>query len=167
MGKQVELNRQVFNKVDFNQTVNTEFTQLVDQPDPSFFDVNLATQEDFFILYNKFFYEIPKEGVVNSHTYLIQESTDYVGFEAQQEEIEALIQEITDLRRENLELRQESINAIIGIDSINPQLDVDLPTLPVDQVLEEQPTTTTPNNNTNNRSGRGGRGSGSGNLLAK
>jgi hypothetical protein len=166
MGKQVELNRQVFNKIDFNQTVNTEFTQLVDQPDPSFFDINLATQEDFFKLYDKFFYEIPKEGVVNSHTYLIQESTDYVGFEAQQEEIEALIQEITDLRRENLELRQESINAIVGIDSINPQLDVDLPTLPVDQILEEQPTTT-PNNNTNNRSGRGGRGSGSGNLLAK
>ena len=55
----IQLSRQVFNKAKFNETVNTEFTQLVTPPDPSFFDVNLATEEDFWILYNKYFYEIP------------------------------------------------------------------------------------------------------------
>lgn len=114
MKKQAKLNRQVFNKSEFNDTFSTEFTQLVSTPDPSFFDVNLATQEDFFILYEKFFYEIPKEGDINSHTYLIQTSGEYVNFAPQQEEITALLQEISELRRENLELRQEFASSISG-----------------------------------------------------
>ena len=74
----------------------------------------MATQEDFFTLYNKFFFEIPKEGDVNSHTYLITESSEYVGFQQNQEEIQALLQEIADLREENLALRQENVNLITG-----------------------------------------------------
>ena len=116
MKKQAKLNRQVFDKSEFNDTFSTEFTQLVSTPDPSFFDVNLATQEDFFILYEKFFYEIPKEGDINSHTYLIQTSGEYVNFIPQQEEITALLQEISELRRENLELRQEFASSISGFD---------------------------------------------------
>jgi hypothetical protein len=51
----------------------------------------LATQADFFTLYDKFFFDIPKEGETNSHTYLITESTEYVGFQQNQEEIQALL----------------------------------------------------------------------------
>jgi hypothetical protein len=116
MEKQAKLNRQVFDKSEFNDTFSTEFTQLISTPDPSFFDVDLATQEDFFILYEKFFYEIPKEGDINSHTYLIQTSGEYVNFIPQQEEITALLQEISELRRENLELRQEFASSISGFD---------------------------------------------------
>tara|TARA_R110001592_G_scaffold129132_2_gene341455 strand:+ start:7429 stop:7794 length:366 start_codon:yes stop_codon:yes gene_type:complete len=105
--KSVNLKRQVFNKNAFNNTVNTEFTQLLTKEDPSFFDINLATQEDFWILYNKFFYEIPKEGDVNSHQYLVETSGNYIDYAPQREEIEALLQEIADLRVENLEVRQE------------------------------------------------------------
>ena len=32
----VNLNRQVFDKKKFNETVDTSFTQLVTQPDPKF-----------------------------------------------------------------------------------------------------------------------------------
>jgi|TARA_R110002153_G_scaffold3618_12_gene17322 hypothetical protein len=105
--KSVNLKRQVFDKSAFNNTVSTEFTQLTTPVDPSFFDVNLATQEDFWILYNKFFYEIPKEGDINSHLYLVQTSGEYINYAPQQEEIEALLEEITELRQENLEVRQE------------------------------------------------------------
>jgi len=108
--EQVNLNKQVFNKEKFNETIDTSFSQLgPQQPDPSFFDPNLATVEDFFTLYDKFFFEIPKEGQTNSHTYLITESTEYVGFQQNQEEIQALLQEIADLREENLALRQDNI----------------------------------------------------------
>lgn len=111
--EKVNLNRQVFDKEKFNQTVNTSFTQLgAQQPDPSFFDINLATQEDFFTLYDKFFFEIPKEGDTNSHMYLITESSQYVNFQQNQEEIDALLQEITDLREENLTLRQENVDLL-------------------------------------------------------
>jgi hypothetical protein len=107
MSKSVNLKRQVFNKNAFNNTVDTEFTQLKSIEDPSFFDINLATQEDFWILYNKFFYEIPKEGDINSHRYLVQTSGEFIDYAPQQEEINALLQEIADLRIENLEVRQE------------------------------------------------------------
>lgn len=112
--EKVNLNRQVFNKTKFNETVDTSFSQLgVQEEDPSFFDINLATQEDFFTLYDKFFYDIPKEGEINSHTYLITESTEYVGFQQSQAEIEALLLEIADLREENLSLRQENVELTV------------------------------------------------------
>ena len=45
--REITFNRQVFNKSKFNDTVDTEFTQLIQTPDETFFDVNLATVEDF------------------------------------------------------------------------------------------------------------------------
>lgn len=110
----VNLNRQVFNKQKFNDTVNTTFSELgVQQQDPSFFDLNLATVDDFFTLYNRLFFEIPKEGNINSHTFLVKESGDYVGAQQVNEEIQALLQEIADLREENLTLRQANADLII------------------------------------------------------
>jgi len=111
----IQLSRQVFDKAKFNETVNTEFTQLVTPPDPSFFDVNLATEEDFWILYDKFFYLIPKEGEVNSHLYLVETSGEYIDYQANNEEIQALLEEIAELREENLEVRQEIADVIAGI----------------------------------------------------
>ena len=111
----IQLSRQVFNRAKFNETVNTEFTHLVSPPDPSFFDVNLATEEDFWILYDKFFYLIPKEGEVNSHSYLVETSGEYIDYQANNEEIQALLEEIAELREENLEVRQEIADVIAGI----------------------------------------------------
>jgi|TARA_B100001778_G_scaffold331832_1_gene336966 hypothetical protein len=107
MSKQVNIKKTVFNKQAFNDTVNTEFTQLVVTPDPSFFDINLATQNDFWVLYEKFFYEIPKDGEINSHQYLAKTSGEYADFQPQADEIQALLEEIAELRQENLEVRQE------------------------------------------------------------
>jgi len=112
MSKQVKIQKTVFDKKAFDETINTEFTELVSTPDPSFFDINLATQDDFWILYEKFFYEIPKDGEINSHEYLAKTSGEYADFEPQKEEIEALLQEIADLRTENLEVRQEIAQVI-------------------------------------------------------
>ena len=112
MSKQVKIQKTVFNKAAFNETVNTEFTQLVTTPDPSFFDINLATQNDFWILYEKFFYEIPKEGEINSHEYLAKTSGEYASYEPQAEEIQALLEEIAELRTENLEVRQEIADVV-------------------------------------------------------
>ena len=103
----VDIKRKVFNKGEFNETVDTEFTQLVSEPDPSFFDINLATQSDFWILYDKFFYLIPKEGEINSHLYLVETSGEYIDYRQNQEEIDALLAEIAELREENLEVRKQ------------------------------------------------------------
>jgi len=104
--KNINLKKTVFNKTKFNETINTDFTQLVDVVDPSFFDLNLATLDDFWTLYEKLFYIIPKEGDINSHAYLAQTSGDYADYTPQQDEIESLLEEIAELREENLEVRQ-------------------------------------------------------------
>ena len=56
--REITFNRQVFNKSKFNDTVDTEFTQLIQTPDETFFDVNLATVEDFFTIYGNLFFDI-------------------------------------------------------------------------------------------------------------
>ena len=108
--KSVKISRQVFDKDKFNETVDTSFSQLIPLPDPSFFDRELATLEDFWYLYNKFFLLIPKEGEVNSHTYLIEESTEYINYAPNQAEIQALLDEIAELREENLGIYQDLAN---------------------------------------------------------
>ncbi len=121
----VNLNRQVFNKQKFNDTVDTTFSELgVQEPDLGFFDLNLATVDDFFTLYNKLFFEIPKEGAINSHTFLVKESGDYVGSQQINDEIQALLQEITDIREENLELRKENVNLIVENNGLNTEIGV-------------------------------------------
>lgn len=118
---EVLLGRQVFDKNKFNQTVDTEFTQLVSVPDETFFDPSLATVEDFFTIYNNLFFDIPKEGETNSHTFLIKESSEYVGQEQIEENIQALLDEIATLREENLELRQDLINTATPQDTVPPR----------------------------------------------
>ena len=114
--KKITLRSQRFDRDAFNATVNTEFTQLTNVPDPSFFDVDLATISDFWYLYDKFFYIIPKLGEVESHQYLAKTSEEYSGFATINEEIKALLDEIAELRKENLELIKEATNLDNTID---------------------------------------------------
>ena len=121
----VQLVREAFNRKEFNDTINTNFTELgvsvSQEQDLSFFDPNLATVGDFFTIYQNLFYSIPKGNVVsgeeiNSHIFLIERSTAYTNFISQQEEIDALAQEITDLRAQNLELVADMANIVEGFE---------------------------------------------------
>ena len=125
--KQVEIVRQVFNKEDFNNTVDTKFTQLINVEDPVFFDINLATQEDFWILYTKYFSSIPKysspdsstPNSTTSHQYLVETSGAFIGFDPNRDEINLLLQEIAELREENLNVRQEIVEVIANFANNN------------------------------------------------
>jgi len=112
--KNIKKKRTVFDKTKFNETIDTSFTQLKDVVDPSFFDLSLASLDDFWSLYEKLFYVIPKEGDINSHRYLSQTSGEYADYNPQQEEIESLLEEIAELREENLEVRQQLADVIIS-----------------------------------------------------
>ena len=113
MTKQTNLKRTVFDKEKFNQTVDTQFSELIDKDQPIPFDINTATVADFFALYDRLFYEIPKQGHVNSHYYLVETSGEYINFNKYQEEIQALLQEISELRAGNLELREELSDTVV------------------------------------------------------
>ena len=111
------LSQTVFDKQAFNETIDTEFSELgnTNTPDPSFFDVDLATQQDFFTLYDKFFFDIPKEGDTDSHTYLVQTSGDYANFERDQAAMKELLDEIADLRGENVKLKIDKVELEVKV----------------------------------------------------
>tara|TARA_R110001592_G_scaffold331067_1_gene613710 strand:+ start:43 stop:498 length:456 start_codon:yes stop_codon:yes gene_type:complete len=118
LGKNSNLRREAFNRKQFDDTIDTSFKELgiANQPDPATFDPSLATVGDFFTIYQTLFYQIPKQGDVNSHEFLIKESTEYTQFIAQQEEINALLAEIDELRAQNVTLVQDMTNTITNLE---------------------------------------------------
>lgn len=102
---QVDLLKRNFSKVSYTNTIDTNFTQLIPTP-PVTVEDNLPTVNDFFTYYDALFFQIPKTGE-NSHTSLIETSTEYIGYAPQSIELEALQQEITFLREQLLETRQQ------------------------------------------------------------
>jgi len=117
--KKITLKSQRFDRDKFNETVDTNFTQLANVVDPSFFDRDLAVLSDFWYLYDKFFYIIPKLGEIESHQYLAKTSGEYADFATISDEIQALLDEIAELRKENLNLIKEATNLENAIDTNN------------------------------------------------
>jgi hypothetical protein len=111
------LNRTVFNKEAYKNTVDTSFAQIPIPPPPL---EDTITVSEFFDLYNAIFYDIPSNGTTNSHEYLVKTSGEYINFEQNDEDIQALLDEITSLRQENLELVQQVIS--LQISSSSPSL---------------------------------------------
>ena len=117
LGENSNLRREAFNRKQFDDTIDTSFSELgVNNVDPSTFDPSLATVGDFFTIYQTLFYQIPKLGDVNSHEFLIKESTEYTQFVAQQEEIDALLAEIDELRAQNVKLVADMTNTITNLE---------------------------------------------------
>jgi len=108
MAENIDLNKEVFNRRDYEKTINTSFTQLGVKTIQEQIDEQPSVQE-FFNLYNDLFYEINELGETNSHEYLIKTSGDYISFDENNEVIEALQTEIANLRIELLEAQKQII----------------------------------------------------------
>lgn len=94
------IQRTVFGKQTYPKVIDTTFKELLPiTQDTSQFQ----TVDYFFTLYNDLFYQISPTGDVNSHEFLIKKSTDYVGIESRSADVDALILEINDLRKQLLE----------------------------------------------------------------
>lgn len=107
----VDLNKKEYNKTRYSQVIDTSFNQLVNSSiEPPIVGPSI-TVDEFFDKYQEIFFQIPKFGEVNSHEYLIKTSQEYIGDVSNNNEtIQALVDEITQLRQENLELNQRLIN---------------------------------------------------------
>jgi|688.fasta_scaffold542307_2 hypothetical protein len=99
MVEKLTLIKNVYSKTQFENTINTEFSQLT-TPDTVITDQTTLSVDQFFQAYQNLFFEIPKEGATNSHEYLIQTSQDYVGNTQNDEQLQALIDEINSLREQ-------------------------------------------------------------------
>ena len=108
MAEDINLNKEVFNKRDYQKTINTSFTQL-DVPSVQEQLTQQTTVSEFFNLYNELFYEINEIGETNSHEYLIKTSSQYINFNENDELIQALQNEIAQLREELLGAQQQLV----------------------------------------------------------
>ena len=103
MANDIQLQKTVFSTVEFNKVVNntfTTFTQPVPEEDPD-------TPEELFRLYEKLYYVIDVTGETNSHEYLVKKSSELLTFDTVTEDIQPLLDEIAQLRQENLGLNQQ------------------------------------------------------------
>jgi hypothetical protein len=106
MKKNIDIKKNVFNKEQYKNVIDTSFTQLISSQEVNI--ENVPTIEEFFILYDELFFDIPKTGN-NSHESLIKKSTEYIDFNPDNELLDALFEEINQLREENLEINKRLI----------------------------------------------------------
>lgn len=111
--ERVNLVKKVFNKDKYNQIIDVNFHQFViEQPTTSSVITNNDIEE-FFKTYEKIFYSIPQEGELNSHKYLINKSSEYLGI-ISNIDIQPLLDEITELRNELLQANTTIANFTTG-----------------------------------------------------
>ena len=125
MKETVNFNLTTLDKANYLSTINTSFNQLgvINQLLP-----DLTSEEsvaEFFDLYNQLFYQIPERGPELSHEYLIKQSSQYINFEQNDENIQALQDEIALLREELLEANQQ----IAKLELNSTGLDITLPSI--------------------------------------
>jgi|LauGreDrversion4_2_1035121.scaffolds.fasta_scaffold400646_2 hypothetical protein len=134
--EKVNLIKETFaSKTQYQEVIDTSFTELT-TPTPVIDEIlNVPTIDEFFQDYEQLFFEIPKFGETNSHEYLIKTSQAYIGSTVVNDEIVLLQQEITQLRRQLIELQTQPaqlISQTLQTSGLNlPQLTLpSLPTLP-------------------------------------
>ena len=113
MSESVNLNKQVYDKRQYTKVIDTSFKQLGVQTIQEQIDQQ-PTVNDFFSMYNELFYQIPELGATNSHEYLIKKSSEYISFDANQDEIIALQNEIAQLRIDLLDTQKQVIELQTG-----------------------------------------------------
>ena len=106
MDRTVQLVKKVYNSTELQQYTVETFQTFVD---PEVVPVEEEIQS-FFDLYEKLYHEIDLEEYTNSHRYLVNRSSELLTFEEQTLEIEPLLDEIAQLREENLKLNQQLLD---------------------------------------------------------
>lgn len=102
----IRLSRTVYKKNEFDKSIDSSFKSFVDVEQE-----DTDSIEELFRLYNKFYVEIPAEGEVNSHVFLVKESSKFLDFENEDEMIQPLLDEISDLRQRLLEQNVDNIES--------------------------------------------------------
>jgi hypothetical protein len=112
---QIPIEKTVYDKNTFSKVIDTQFHQLLNNQTE---ETPVFTIDDFFTLYEDLFYQIPKEGDTNSHRYILEKEAEYLGVNINEEDIQALLDEITNLRQQVLD-SQTTINQITKAASID------------------------------------------------
>jgi hypothetical protein len=110
----VEMVKEIYGLNTYSKAINTNFTELL-QPAVVEAPTTEITVDQFFEYYDQLFFTIPVDGTINSHTYIVEKSQQYIGGSVLDAEKQALIEEINSLRQQLLDVNQSfaNINDII------------------------------------------------------
>lgn len=106
MANNIDIKKTVLGVNEFNKVVSRQFTTFT-QP---VIDTDTDSINELFRLYDKFYFEIDVNGETNSHEYLIRKSSELVQLEQSVEDIQPLLDEIAQLRQQNLQLNEQLLN---------------------------------------------------------
>lgn len=101
----IRLSKTVYKKDEIDKAIDNRFTSFVERVEE-----DNDTVAEFFRLYEKLYLEIPATGQTQSHEFLIRESSKLVRLDGEDEEIQPLLDEISDLRQRLLEANVESLD---------------------------------------------------------
>jgi hypothetical protein len=109
----VEMVKEIYGLNTYTKAIDINFSELVSPAEEV--PIEDITIDQFFEYYNQLFFEIPVSGSINSHTYLVETSQQYIGGSVLDAEKQALIEEINSLRQQILDINQTftNINEII------------------------------------------------------
>jgi hypothetical protein len=117
------LSKIVYDKNAYENVIDTSFSSVSTPPLPL---ADTITVTEFFSLYNTIFYDIPTTGDINSHAYLVAKSGDYINADQVNEDVQALLDEITVLRQDLLAANQQILTLQI---SASLPTSINVPTL--------------------------------------
>jgi hypothetical protein len=100
--RRVELIKRIYGSNTYQKAIDTTFTELVSTQTET--EVASLSVDEFFEQYERLFFDIPISGSINSHNYMVERSTQYIGGSIEDAEKRALIEEINTLRQQLLDL---------------------------------------------------------------
>ena len=107
MEQEINLVKEVYGETTYKNVINTQFTQLYTPDEPVQEDI---TVDEFFRNYDDLFFDIPIKGEINSHEYLVQKSSAYIGGSVLTDNEKALIDEINSLRQQLLQANKNLVD---------------------------------------------------------
>lgn len=108
MAKQeVKIQKTVYRASTLDRVVDTSFSTFANNN--VVIEAETDTVEELFRLYGLLFLQIPVEGEINSHRYLVQRSSELFDTVETNNDVQPLLDEISELRAELLEANQQII----------------------------------------------------------
>lgn len=98
MDSSIQIQKTVYNKEEVGKVLDRNFNTFKTTAE----ETNSITVQEFFDNYEELYYEIPVEGDINSHTYLVKKSSELLNIQTTNEDIQPLLDEISQLREQLL-----------------------------------------------------------------
>ena len=99
------ISKTVYDKDNFDKVIDRSFNNYLQEEGTA----EPMSIGEFFVEYERLYYDIPTEEDVESHLYLIKKSSELVDFDKDTEDIQPLLDEIAQLRNQNLEQANQII----------------------------------------------------------